>query len=95
VRSESRFTLTIGVGRDVQSVYTGLNPLNFILKHFSADLLSESRCALIIGVGRDVQSVYTDLNPLNFIRKHCCFVWEEVQFFSDRFMRCCMTDIFL
>jgi hypothetical protein len=25
----------------------------------------------------------------------CYFVWEEVQFLSDRFMHCCKPDIFL
>ena len=25
----------------------------------------------------------------------CYFAWEEFQFFSDRFMRCCKPDIFL
>jgi hypothetical protein len=35
------------------SVYTGLNPFNFI-HILSADLLSESRCALISRVGSDV-----------------------------------------
>jgi hypothetical protein len=24
----------------------------------------------------------------------CYFVWEQVRFFSDRFMRCCKPDIF-
>jgi hypothetical protein len=36
------------------SLYTGLNPFNFIRKQFSADLLSESRCAVIKCVGSDV-----------------------------------------
>jgi hypothetical protein len=35
------------------SVYTGLNPFNFI-RQLYADLLSESLCALIQGFGSDV-----------------------------------------
>jgi hypothetical protein len=36
------------------SVYTGLNPFNFIRKHFLQICFSESRCALILGVRSDV-----------------------------------------
>jgi hypothetical protein len=43
-------------------------------------------------------SVYTGLNPFSFVRKtffKSAFVWEEVQLFSDRFMRCFKPGIFL
>jgi hypothetical protein len=53
VRSESSCVLITFVGSDVHECLYGLNPFNFIRKHF-ADLRSESRCALIEGVGSDV-----------------------------------------
>jgi hypothetical protein len=46
------------------SIYTGLNPFNFIRKH-SADLCSESRCALI-KVGSDVHERLYRSEPVKF-----------------------------
>jgi hypothetical protein len=52
------------------SVYTGLNLLNFIRKHFLQ--ICVRKAAVHVSKVLDVMStsVYTGLNPFNFIRKH-------------------------
>jgi hypothetical protein len=52
------------------SVYTGLNPFNFIHKHFLK--ICVRKVAVHLYKLSEVMStnVYTGLNPFNFIRKH-------------------------
>jgi hypothetical protein len=52
------------------SVYTGLNPFNFIRKHFPQICVRKVAVHLQKMLEVLSTSVYTGLNPFNFIRKH-------------------------
>jgi hypothetical protein len=52
------------------SVYTGLNPFNFIRKHFLQICFRKVAVHLKKLLEVISTSVYTGLNPFNFIRKH-------------------------
>jgi hypothetical protein len=52
------------------SVYTCLNPFNFILKHFLQICVREVALHLLKVLEVMSTSFYTGLNPFNFIRKH-------------------------
>jgi hypothetical protein len=127
-------------------VYTGLNPFNFIPKHFlqicryrnphSNFLVMQgffsctawgfsddhnpvflcvniperwNQASYVKKVTSRISTVFVWIKYVNhsqhrirfyMIRRfqflHCCyFLWEEFQFFSDSFMRCCKPDNFL
>jgi hypothetical protein len=52
------------------SVYTGLNPFNFIRKHFQQICVRKVAVHLQKMLEVLSTSVYTGLNPFKFIRKH-------------------------
>jgi hypothetical protein len=52
------------------SVYTGLNPFNFIRKHFLQICVRKVAVHLLKLLEVMSTSVYTGLNTFNFIRKH-------------------------
>jgi hypothetical protein len=52
------------------SVYTGLNPFNFIRKHFLQTCVRKVAVHLYKLMEVMSTNVYTGLNPFNFIRKH-------------------------
>jgi hypothetical protein len=70
VRSESRCALIKVLEVMSTSVYTGLNPLNFIRKHFLQICIRKFAVHLSKVLEVMSTSVYTGLNPFNFIRKH-------------------------
>jgi hypothetical protein len=52
------------------SLYTGLNPFDFIRKHFLQICVGKVAVHLQRVLEVMSTSVYTGLNPFNFIRKH-------------------------
>jgi hypothetical protein len=53
-----------------KSVYIGLNPFNFIRKHFVQICVRKFAVHLYKVLEVKSKSVYIGLNPFNFIRKH-------------------------
>jgi hypothetical protein len=69
------------------SVDLGLNPFNFIRKQFL------QICVRKVAVHLQTGSFFM-IRRFQFLHR-CYFLWEELKFFSDPFMRCCKPDIFL